>query len=75
MTIAIKNLKIELKSVMPRKSATFILTDLSAPKVTATVEPNEEPKEEPAAPSEETPVEKPNIFQSFINWLKSLFGY
>ncbi len=69
-----KNLKLELKSVMPRKSATFILTDLSAPKVSATVEPKEEPKEESAAPTEEK-AEKPNIIQSFINWLKSLFGY
>ena len=74
MIVASKNLKLELKSVIPRKSATFILTDLSAP-TTATIEPKPTEETKPTEAPIEEPAEKPNVIQSFINWLKSLFGY
>ena len=79
MIVASKNLKLELKSVMPRKSATFVLTDLNAPaqpKITTTV-PEEKPKgtAPTEAPADNAEKAQPNIIQAFFNWLKSLFGY
>ncbi len=80
--ISEKNLKLEVKDVVQRKSATFILTDLAAPPKTEEVaKPTEQPTEQPKEEVKEDvkqPEEKPaapNIFEALINWFKSLFGW
>jgi len=72
LTVARKNLQIEFKTIIPRVSASFILTDLNAP---AKVEVNVQPNVTEPQPTTEKSAPEMNIFEKIVNWLKSLFGY
>lgn len=78
LSVGGKNLKLEVKVVDQRKSATFTLTDMSVKTKQETItEEIKEPEQPRVVLNETAPVEKtkqPTFFEGLINWLRGLLG-